>query len=532
MQTSVIKRNDSSYFSAISNDLTYHQDYFHDFIQRPFSLENIAAQIHLKEVNYPQKHREILVETLAKSYKQIEATDLIKSNLVALKERTTYTITTGHQLCLFTGPLYFIYKILHTIKLSEALNEKYPTNRFVPVYWMASEDHDFEEINHFYLFNQKITWETEQNGAVGEFNLDGLDEVKTKLQELFQRAKSKKINNLINLFDGKNLAEATFKLVNELFKNYGLIIVDGNQKALKELFIPVIKKEIVSSFSNTCVEQTNVLLEQKGIKPQVFSRPVNLFYNTLQQRSRIIRENEQFKIDGLGTFTEKELLAEVDLHTERFSPNVILRPLYQETILPNLAYIGGGGEIAYWLQFKKTFDEVQLTYPLIQVRVSLQLMDANAQKKAEKLGLKIEELLMPVDDLKNLFIKRTNTNPLDFSKVEQLSEQLKMELAKLIIEADSTLSSFAEAEKTKLTNQLEAIKAKINRQIKSKFDVSLKQIDDLKQKLFPQNGLQERHDNFLNFCPDGDYEAFIQSVYSQIDPFEKELILLKVGSKN
>lgn len=528
MQTSVFKRSNISYFSKLSNDLTYHQENFTDFIQHPFSIENFAKQITLKKANYPAKNRAILAETLKQNYQDIELSESVRKNLAALKDSHTYTVTTGHQLCLFTGPLYFIYKILHTIKLSETLSKKYPKYHFIPVYWMASEDHDFDEINHLYLFNQKITWETQQNGAVGEFDLAGLDQVKIKLKELFERANSKKINNLIDLFDGKNLAQATFKLVNELFRDYGLIIVDGNQKVLKELFTPIIKKEIVSSFSNTCVEQSNLALEAKGVKPQVFSRPVNLFYNTLQQRTRIIPENEQFKIDGIGTFSKTELLNEVEIHPERFSPNVILRPLYQETILPNLAYIGGGGEMAYWLQFKKTFDKAQLTYPIIQVRVSLHLMDANARKKAEKLHLSSEELLLPTEDLKNLFVERSNTNPVDFNTIETLSNELKEQLHKLITSTDVTLSSFAEAEKTKLGNQIEAIKAKINRQIKSKFDVSLKQIEDLKQKLFPQNGLQERHDNFLNFCPDGDYETFIQLLYQQIDPLEKDLLLINL----
>lgn len=528
MQTSIFKRTNISYFSKLSNDLTYHQESFADFIQHPFSIENFAKQITLKEANYPTKNRTVLTETLKQNYEHIDQSESVKKNLVALKHSNTYTITTGHQLCLFTGPLYFIYKILHTIKLSETLTKKYPNYHFVPVYWMASEDHDFEEVNYLYLFNQKITWETQQNGAVGEFDLAGLDQVKMKLKELFERTNSKKINTLIDLFDGKNLAEATFKLVNELFKDYGLIIVDGNQKALKELFTPIIKKEIVSSFSNTCVEQTNEALETIGIKPQVYRRPVNLFYNTTQQRTRIIPESEQYKIDGIGTFSKTELLHEVELHPERFSPNVILRPLYQETILPNLAYIGGGGEIAYWLQLKKTFDKALLPYPIIQVRVSLYLIDPTTRKKVEKLNFSNEELFLPTEELINLFVERNNTNQIDFNPIEKLSQELKEQIQKLITFTDATLSTFAEAEKTKLGNQIEAIKTKINRQIKTKFDVSLKQIEDLKQKLFPQNGLQERHDNFLNFCHDGDYETFIQLLYQQIDPLEKDLIVINL----
>lgn len=526
MQKTKISRLDLTYFSQLANKLSYDQEHLSDFIQESFSLNAFKNQINLKK-DFEQSKRIVLQSDLKSKYKSVHLSKKTELAIENLSLENTFTVTTGHQLNIFTGPIYFIYKILHTIKLAEELSKSYSNQLFVPIYWMASEDHDFAEINHTTIFNKKISWESSFGGAVGNYPMENFDTIKNEVKTFFLNFPEAKIHNLLEKYQGKNLADATFSLVNELFKDYGLVIVDANSTSLKREFIPIMKKEIETSFSEKNVVETSKKLEELGFKPQVFPRTINLFHLSENQRIRIIKEKENFEIAGYGTFSKDEIVELIETHPEKFSPNVVLRPVYQETILPNLAYIGGAAEIAYWTQLKGVFDVVEIPFPLLKVRNSIQLIDSNAQKKLLKLELSISDIFKPIETIKNEYIKKNLKAEIDFSELTNLSLALSLAIEKQILELDKNLIKFAEAEKTKLNQQIEAIKSKLIKQQKSQFDQELKQIEDLKIKLFPNNALQERNDNFLNFCPNGDYEKLISDLFDAIEPFENDLIVLK-----
>lgn len=527
MQKSLLNRTKSQSFSKFSNEFLYNNSVFTDFIQAEFSISNIGKQIELKK-SFDTNKRAILSERLKQQYQSLLVNKEVQKNIDSLLDEKTFTVTTGHQLNLFTGPIYFLYKIIHTIKLAERLKLEFPTNHFVPIYWMASEDHDFEEINHTYLYNKKIEFKSDQIGPVGSFELENWSEIQASVDAFFTNHPESKIHDLIQSYSGKDLAEATFKLVHELFKNYGLVILDANNADLKTEFVPVLLKEVEESFSEKCVLATNEKLEKLGYKPQIYARPINLFYCAKGFRERIIFENETYSTEHLGTKSLDELKKLIQEKPENFSPNVVLRPVYQETILPNLVYIGGGAEIAYWTQLKAVFDTLQLPFPLLQVRNSVQIFDKNAQKKLAKLNLSKEDIFELIQELKNNFVKANLTQEIDFTALEEKAMQLQGELNHVITSFDVNLKNFAEAENVKIIKQLEGIKSKIQKIQKSQFDAELKMLEDLKTKLFPNGGLQERVDNFLNFCPDGDYVSFISLLHEAIDPLEKDLILLEL----
>jgi bacillithiol biosynthesis cysteine-adding enzyme BshC len=526
MQKTKISRLNLSYFSPLANKLSYEQESLSHFIQESFSLKAFENQITRKK-DFDQDKRLILQTELKNKYKSVELSKKTENAIENLSSENCFTVTTGHQLNIFTGPIYFIYKILHTIKLAEELSANYPNQLFVPIYWMASEDHDFAEINHTNIFNKKISWESDFGGAVGNYPLENFDTIKNEVKAFFANFPEAKIHGLLDKYKGKNLAEATFSFVNELFKEYGLVIVDANSSNLKKEFIPILKKEIESSFSEIQVIETSKKLEELGFKPQIFPRPINLFYLTENERIRIIIENENFQIAGVGTFSKEQIFDLIDSSPEKFSPNVVLRPVYQEFILPNLAYIGGAAEIAYWTQLKGVFDALKLTFPLLKVRNSIQIIDANAQKKLAKLNLRELELFSPLDELKQNFVKNNLKEEIDFSDLESKTNELLQVIERQITNFDTNLLKFAEAEKTKLQNQIESIKQKLIKQQKNAFEQELKQIEDLKSKLFPNNGLQERSENFLNFCPNGDVDSLISNLYEAIEVFENDLIVLK-----
>ncbi len=528
MDISTIHRAKTGLFSSLSNQLTYEQDQLQQFIQAPFEKAAFSHQMDLKSASYSVENRTTLVEALTQQYTTVDAGEAVHNNLELLKKDTTFTITTGHQLSLFTGPLYFIYKTLHIIKLCRELKTTYPNNDFVPVFWMASEDHDFEEINHFHLFGKTHRWESDQKGPVGQFDADSLLAIREELHTFFQNHPESEIHSIIESYEGKTLGEAHFRLIHELFKNYGLIVIEPDCIALKRLFTPIIEKELFDRFAEEKVTTTTKALEQLGYKGQVFPRPINFFYIEKGIRERIQWENNQFSIDGKGNFSKDEIQKMLQEHPERFSPNVIFRPVYQEVILPNLCYVGGGGEMAYWLQLKGVFDDVNIPFPLIQVRNSLQLIDSVVSKKLAKLELNFTDFLTDIEQIKKEFVLKNSEDEVSFSALAQKVQELKTLLKEQISPIDSQLVSFTEIEGTKLDKQLEAIQSKVLRVQKQKMDTSMKQLEDVKNRLFPTGNLQERVDLFLNYCPDGNVSTFLESVYSAINPFEKDFIVVEL----
>lgn len=514
-------------FTDQQNQLAYNQEQVLPFIRQTFSEAHYEKQIDLKEANFSKESRERLVKVLNANYAVELTTVEQKKNLNLLENSSTFTITTGHQLSIFTGPIYFIYKILHVIRTAEELNKIYPENHFVPVFWMASEDHDFEEIQSVEVFNRQMTWDSTQTGPVGRFSLDGLDSLKKEIAGFFENQPESEIQAIFDAYDGENLAEATFNLVNKLFGAYGLIVVDGDQRELKKAMIPLVEKELKEQFSFHAVHKTNEQIQKEGLKLQVNAREINLFYIEDQIRERILHLDEGFFIEGKGKFSYDELIQLVNNQPECFSPNVILRPVYQETILPNLCYVGGVGEISYWLQLKGVFDALELVYPLIQVRSSLLWVDAVTSKRLDKAEIVLEDLFKDSSDVKKHYLAENASEEIDFEKIDLQFEELRMAIIDKIDAIDPNLDKYALAETIKMQKQLESIKEKLTRSVKQRHDAGLKAIDQIFEKLFPNGGMQERTMNLISMCADGKVNAKITQLHSFIDPFDPDFVIIR-----
>jgi bacillithiol synthase len=375
MPNDFITFQDSGYFSPIIVDYLNEESALKPLYNRFPDIKNFESLIQEKQINFNDNvnKRRILVDELTNQYSNLVSSETTLNNIKLLNNSNTFTITTGHQLNLFTGPLYFLYKIISTINLCKELKSNYPHQNFVPIYWMATEDHDFEEINYFSFKGKKFRWNKETSGPVGRLSTDGLNEVFTFFAKEIGSGKNAEF--LKNLFEQSyvkhsNLADATRYLANELFGNYGLVILDADNRNLKKVFSSYIKSELLQKKSFDKVNETIAKLHDYTI--QVNPREINLFYILDQLRDRIIFENDIYKVNNTTIkFSQSEILVELENFPERFSPNVILRPLYQEVILPNLCYIGGGGEIAYWLELKSTFELHQVTFPILMLRNSV-----------------------------------------------------------------------------------------------------------------------------------------------------------------
>ncbi|HEX7846853.1 MAG TPA: bacillithiol biosynthesis cysteine-adding enzyme BshC, partial [Chitinophagaceae bacterium] len=369
-------------FSNIILDYLDHAEALKKFYAQPPSLQGIQKAI--EERKKFTTNREVLVQELKKQYEAVSVSEQTKKNIESLLSPKSFTITTAHQNNIFTGPLYFIYKIVHAIKLADHLNESLPGNHFVPVYYIGSEDADLDELNHIWLEGEKLVWKTKQKGAVGRMKVD---KELTRLIRLIEGQISvlphgEEIISLLkdSYSEGKTIQDATFHFVNSLFAEYGLVVLLPDNAALKKQMVAIFEDDLCNQTASAIVEASAKKLEEAGYKVQANPREINLFYLKDDLRERIEFVNGEWKVvNGSGKFSKEELLQELRDHPERFSPNVILRGLYQETILPNIAFIGGGGETAYWLQLKELFEHYKVPFPVLVLRNSFLVIEKKWQ---------------------------------------------------------------------------------------------------------------------------------------------------------
>lgn len=495
---------------------------FIDYVQQnpklvPFyafkpDLEGFKSAI--KHRKFSQENRELLHNQLINQYINAEVitNEPTKNNIDLLLHPKTFTVTTGHQICLMTGPMYFIFKIITTIQLAKVLKKEFPNHNFVPIYWMATEDHDFEEINHCHLFGNKITWESDQKGAVGRFETNSLNVLLNK-----HLPKHTWVSHYLTKL---NLADATLSLVNDIFQTEGLVIINPDNKELKSKFLPYLKNDIFEQSGFENVTSQNNKLQEVGYKPQIHSREINVFYLQQNIRERIVFENNVYKVLNTDVaFSKAALEQEMQSFPEKFSPNVVLRPLYQETILPNIGYIGGPGELAYWFELKSLFDSQNIDFPVLIPRNFANIITKNIAQKIEKLELQYSDFFKPLSEIKKHFLSLHSNNEFDFNisknTILAIFETTKSE----IIAVDGSLAGFAQAQSKEIENVFDAIHKKTAKAKELKETVNITKIETIYAKLFPENQLQERHENILNFIEN--QPDLIQSLCAIFNPFSK-----------
>lgn len=510
MRSEKILLHETHQFSPLFLDYLAGKEPLKSLYNRPPVPESFEDQI--KDKSFSAEQRSTLVKVLSEQYQGLEELLPVKENIQSLKKENTFTVTTGHQLNIFTGPLYFIYKIVTVLKTCRELKERYPAFNFIPVYWMASEDHDFEEISHFNLFGKQYKWETDQKGPVGEFEVNGLQNILSELPEpieVFERAYTQ----------NSTLTGAVRQYVHELFGQWGVVSLDASHPLLKASFKDIIKADLLQNKANQLVEQSSERLQGAGYKAQIFPREINFFYMKPGLRERIVKEGNEYQVMNSSLrFTREELVQELDNHPEHFSPNVVMRPLYQEWILPNLAYVGGPAEVAYWLQLKSLFDHFQVLFPVLLPRNFALVISKSNQNKLEKTGLQAKQLFQDPHELKQQLLEQYAEHEISLSEENKQLSQLFEKIQEKAAAVDKSLSGFVGAEAAKNIKSLENIEKRIKKSEEKRHETSLKQVDSLKEKLFPANSLQERKDNFLNFYIND--RAFIPKLVEQFDPFD------------
>lgn len=523
MDAACIDYKDTGYFSQTVIDYLEGSSVLRPFYAYRPDFDGFRELLKNKHV---VANRETLVRALREQYDFISGnthggSKVVLENISLLASDNTYTVTTGHQLNIFAGPLYFIYKIVTAIKLSQQLKEKFADKNFVPVYWMASEDHDFAEINYTNIGGKKVHWWYEASGATGRINPDtmrqalnqykgalGIERHANELAEIVETAYTK--------FD--KLADATRYLVDALFGKYGLVIIDADDHRFKKEFAPVMERDIIGQNSFKNINATNEKLSELGVQVQVNPREINFFYLMDGLRERLVFENDRYKVlnSEIG-FSEVELKQEIHQHPERFSPNVVMRPLYQECILPNIAYVGGGAEIVYWLELKSNFDHYKVDFPILVLRNSGLLIDKELAAKIKKMELQISDLFKSTDTIKNNWVKKHSEHSLNLeAELKELSavfDKIKQRAQKI----DNTLVPSTEAILARLKHAIGNLEKKLVKAERKNYQTRLVQIEQIKHDLFPKDSLQERTENFgLFYVKWG--QSFIDGLVSDFDP--------------
>jgi len=517
----------TGYFSKIIIDYLNQSPSLLPFYKHPVSMEGIKAAIAARESVQPD--RTLLVKELQQQYVGVNTSTQVQQNIQQLLQPNTFTITTAHQPAIFTGHLYFIYKIVHVIKLAHRLKKEFPDKHFVPVFWMGSEDADLDELGHVFLSGEKLVWDTKQTGAVGRMTTKGLDKLIHRIDgELSVQPHGKELIQLLHTcyLESLDIQIATFKLIDALFKEYGLITILPDNANLKKVMEPVFREDLLQQVPAGIVGKTIEQLSQEH-KVQASPRPINLFYLKDGIRELIELKDGQYEVRNTDIrFTQEEILTELSNHPERFSPNVILRGLYQETVLPNIAFIGGGGETAYWLELKGLFDHYQMPFPMLVLRNSFLIVEKKWQEKIHKLGLQSKDFFQSENNLLTQLVSRHKNGELklkhELEAAIHVYEQLKNKAAAI----DQSLTQHVEALQARTLKPLQELEKKLLRAEKRKYEAEQRQIQAIRSAIFPRNGLQERVDNFMPWFALWGQE-FIQKVYEHSPTLEQEFVILE-----
>jgi bacillithiol synthase len=523
---------DRAYASAEAN--------LRDFYAHEVNYAAFEQIIATKSAHFSAENRAELVAVLTAQYAKL-ADDmphksLVINNIAKLGNAKTFAITTAHQPSVATGVLYYVYKILAAVRLCAELKTRYPKYDFVPIYWLGGEDHDFDEISSINIFNKSLVWEKgEKGGAVGRMSTDSLRDFLAELQPILgDSEKAKEVFDLLHsAYTAQDtFADATRQLLLSFFGSRGLVMLDGDDKQLKQLFIPAMQNDLFQHDSHRLVSATVEAMAQRGYNNQAFVREINLFYFLPNARERIVFDEETGLYLVLNTdlsFTPKGILQELLTKPELFSPNVILRPLYQETVLPNLAYIGGGGEIAYWLERRAQFDYFDVPMPMLVRRPSLLLLDVPTQQRLEKLKLSFTDLLPHYDIIAKNYLLAQSPDSVDCEVEREKVMQVFADLQQRVLTFDKDLTTFVAAQQTQVDNIFGKIAEKLTRSAKKREETNLQQIQKLKEKLFPKNGLQERVENILPFYLSHGSDIFDHIAEAIADPLAQEFIVVRLS---
>jgi bacillithiol synthase len=536
------------------SDIPGHQNLFLDYLYEFNNLKSFYKYNFRDREEYPRLFQTVsessravnsgLADIITRQYDGKKTSPKTTKNISLLKSKKTLAVVTGQQLGILGGPMYTIYKIITAIKLSKHLSERYEEYEFVPIFWLEGDDHDFDEISHINLINEenelvKIEYkdnvaEDVNKGSVGYQKLQitinsFFEEINTVLRKT--DFKKEILDNLQSIYsEGRTFKQAFSDMLFWLFDQHGLIIFDPQDMNIKKLLIPILKKEIADFRDHTAkIVNVSATLEEL-YHAQVKIRPVNLFYNYEDGRYLIEPVENEFRLRGKRKkFTFEELNLAIETEPEKFSPNVLLRPICQDYILPTAFYVGGPSEIAYFAQVMPLYPIFNIASPIIYPRSSASLIEKNINSIIEKFDLKLHDIFADPEKLKDNIVSKLSEGFLEelFNKSAYEMEIIFDKLQEKLFEIDKTMSETGNKFKQSSLNSLNQLKVKAIEAQKKKYEITLRQVDKITMNLYPGKNLQEREINFINYANKYGLEIIDRIIEElEINVFEHQIIYL------
>ena len=536
------------------SDIPGHQNLFLDYLYEFENVSDFYPYDFRNRDNYLKIFKNILEkrsylsadisQIISNQYSNINKSETTEGNIKKLSDKKTLAIVTGQQLGILGGPLYTFYKIITAIKLSRFLSERYNDYNFVPVFWLEGDDHDFNEVRAIKIIDEGNSLlsigykeEIEEDDAkqsVGHIKFDSsiqdfFDSLNNNLKET--EFKNPLLNELKDFYsEGKSFKEAFKDLIFKYFDEYGLIIFDPQEIEVKRLLKPIFKKEITDFRLHTeKLVHLSATLEEL-YHAQVKVKPVNLFLNYDGGRHSVEPVDNEFRLRRKRkSFTYDQLLELLENEPDKFSPNVLLRPICQDFLLPTAFYIGGPSEISYFAQIKPLYEFYDIVQPIIYPRSSATILESTIENILEKHSVQINDLFIDVENVKKKIINSVAESSIDAmfdgltNQVETAFDQLKEKL----IDLDKTIADSSNRYRDKIFGSINELKSKAEKAQQKKYEVTLRQIDRAAINLFPNSNLQERELNFVYYA--NKYgEEFIKKIFDelQINKFEHQVIEL------
>lgn len=516
----VIKSKEVDFYPSLINDYISGELNKNGIIDWDYSESQVLENA--KNRNFSKLQRQVLVSRLKAQYRNCQLSKAEEKSLSLLSMDTSYTITTGHQLSLIGGAQFFYTKILDVIRFSSKLSNTSEYN-FVPIFWMATEDHDYEEISDVSLFGKKISCPGENRGPVGRipntYFIEFLREVASLLgsDDRFKEIKNK-ISDSFN--NNKTLAEITRSFVRTLFSEQGLLIIDGDDEILKKQFSKIAIQEVNNQTSYKAVNKQISLLS--NYKIQVKPRDINLFYIENKVRDRIIKTKVGFStVNNLQNWTSSSFKDFAESNASSLSPNVLLRPLYQEIVLPNVAYVGGAGEISYWLELAPMFKCFDVQFPLPIVRTSYFVVAEKFLNWLENNEIEVKELFGNKDKLLNNFINSIGSSEISLEKEKEELEEFYKKLLKKAQSISTDLGKVVLGEEKRAFNALINVQKRFVNAEKKNHEQTILKLENIISKFFPNGVPMERVNSFIPLIVRLDFE-FPENKYL----FKGEIIIV------
>ena len=523
-------------------DYLYEFDNIKDFYKYDFRDREQYKKIFKGITESDNTVRVRLKNILSLQYADLNLSNKTQKNIDLLAKDNTLTIVTGQQLGILGGPLYTFYKIITIIKLSNHLNSRYDEFNFVPVFWLEGDDHDFNEVRAISVINndnllKKIGYKEEVEPDDAKKSI-GLTEFDESINEFFSQLdenlrdtefKQTLLDKLKTFYEpGKTFKTSFRQLIHSLFDDLGLVLLDPQDKEIKDLLKPVFRKEI-NDFRDHTQQLVHISAKlEETYHAQVKVHPVNLFFSTDDGRYSIEPVDNEFRLKRKRkSFTKEELLELVENEPERFSPNVLLRPICQDYILPTAFYVGGPSEVSYFAQVLPLYDFFKIPAPIIYPRSSATLLEANIKKTLDKYDKSMTEIFLGVDELKRKVIDSLTENNVDdiFNETQNEIDIAFDRLREKLFALDKTIADTSKKYRGKIFNALNELKGKAEQAQNRKFEATLRQLDRASTIIFPATNLQEREINFIYFA--NKYgEGFLKKIFDEleIDKFEHQVI--------